>query len=256
MEKFTKILKRVGLSETEIKIYLAGLTHSKIGVSQIVRETRIKRTTVYHALETLAQKGLAAKVETPGRLNFSMTRPENIKHLINKEIDLLKKQGEELDGIIPELDRKITEEKNGVSVAHFEGAEGVKLVVEEALYCRRRHWDIIAPPDNFFSEFDADYARYFIEKRSGKNITARSLWESTSKRRTLTEEEKKQRQPRFLPEVMRGKFKSVIIIFDDKVAIINSVKELSAILIKSTEVHNTFSALFEGLWQVSKDYGT
>lgn len=254
MEKFKKILKKIGLSETEIKIYLTGLSYPRIGVSRIVRETQIKRTTVYHALETLAQKGLAAKVEAGGKLEFSLTSPENVKRLINKEIELLKKQGEELEEIIPELDRKISEEKSGVRVAHFEGIEGIKLVVEEALYCRDRRWDIIAPPDNFFSEFDTEYARYFIETRKRKNIMARSLWESMAKRRTLTEEEIKQRQPRFLPEVMHGKFKSVIIIFDDKVVIINSIKELSAILIESVEVRATFKAMFEGLWQMSKEY--
>jgi hypothetical protein len=50
---------------------------------------------------------------------------------------------------------------------------------------------------------------------------------------------------------MHGKFKSVIIIFDDKIAIISSIKELTAILIQSQEIHDTFLAMFEGLWESS-----
>ncbi len=128
------------------------------------------------------------------------------------------------------------------------------MVVEEALYCKERKWDIIAPAENFFSEFDKTYAKYFLETRKRKGIISRSLWETAERGRSLSEIEKKERNPRLLPKVMRGKFKSVIIIFDDKVAIISSLRELSAILIQSKEIRDTMEALFEGLWITAGEY--
>ncbi len=53
---------------------------------------------------------------------------------------------------------------------------------------------------------------------------------------------------------MHGQFGSVIITFDDKVFIISPLEDLSAVLIQSTETNATFTAIFEGLWSVSKKY--
>jgi len=53
---------------------------------------------------------------------------------------------------------------------------------------------------------------------------------------------------------MHGTFKSVIILFDDKTAIISSLKELSGVMLQSQEIHDTMLALFEGLWVNSEKY--
>lgn len=254
MEKVKTILKNIGLTETEMNVYLVGLSYPSVGVSELEKQTRIKRTTIYHALNTLMRKGLAAKKESAGKLAFIMTRPENIKRLIEKEIKMLQAHEQELDEIIPLLSRRMAEKEGEMAVSHYEGEEGVKLVIEEALYCRSRHWDIIAPAKNYFSEFSKEYAKYFLETRRQRNLTARSLWEYDFSRRILTREEIKNRNPRYLPEIMHGRFKSVIIIFDDKVAFISSLKELSAIMIQSEEIKNTMTAMFEGLWVNSVDY--
>src|SRR3989339_80013 len=163
MEKINLILKNIGLTDTETNIYLTGLQYSSIGVNRLEKETKIKRTTIYHAINTLSKKGLVSKKDTGAKLVFMITR-----------------------------------------------------------------------------------------KR--KKISARSLWESKADKKVLTPEDLKQRQPRILPNIMYGKFKSIIIIFDDKVAIISSLKESSAILIQSREVHDTMLALFDGLWHISKEY--
>jgi len=254
MEKIQTILKKTGLTETEIAIYLAGLSYADVSVNELTKQTRIKRTTIYHALKTLMDKGLAAKKGTATKLLFSMTKPENIQKKLDRDIDSLKKQKDQLAEIIPLLAQRQETVEGSAQVSHFEGIEGIKLVIEEALYCKSGHWDIIAPAKNFFSEFDPQYANYFLETRKKRNLAARSLWEKGLSRRALTQEEIKQRKPRYLPETMHGKFKTVIIIFDDKVALVSSLKELTAVLIQSQEIHDTFTAMFEGLWEASEEY--
>ncbi|KKR03603.1 MAG: hypothetical protein UT32_C0047G0003 [Parcubacteria group bacterium GW2011_GWC2_39_14] len=253
MNKVYDILKSIGFTETETKIYLIGLGYSSLGVSELVKQTQIKRTTVYHALDTLMQKGLVAKKGIGSRMVFSMIKPEQIEKLVDEKIALLEKQKTALEEIVPFLTQKTSQKESQVRVSHFEGLEGIKMVVEEALYCKSRKWDIIAPGKNFFSEFDKQYAQYFLETRKKREIMARSLWEEV-RARELNAIERASRNPKILPAIMRGKFQSVIILFDDKVAFISSLKELSAVLIQSQELHNTMAALFEGLWSISKDY--
>jgi HTH-type transcriptional regulator, sugar sensing transcriptional regulator len=254
MQEITNILAKLGLTETESAIYLTGLGYSAIGVSELEKQTRIKRTTIYHALNTLMQKGLVSKKGVEGRLIFSMTHPENIKRLLDNEINLIENRKKELDEIIPLLVAQKNQKSSEIKVMHYEGIQGIKLVVEEALYCKSKHWDIIAPEKNFFSEFDEEYADYYLKTRKENCVTARTLWEYNLPKRILTSEDIRERCPRYIPEIMHGKFKSVIIIFDDKVAIISSLKELSAILIQSKEVHDSMLAMFEGIWQNSKEY--
>lgn len=254
MEKLINLLHNLGLTDTEAKIYLAGLDYVSIGVGELEKQTQIKRTTVYHALGTLMQKGLTAKVGTGTKFKFTMSAPENINTLLEKKINDLRNKKKSLEEIIPLLDRQIKKKEMDTKISHFEGIEGIKLVIEEALYCRSHHWDIIAPAKNFFSEFDKDYAEYYLRARKSNQVTARSLWEYALPKRVLTPEEIRERSPRYLPQNMHGKFKSVVIIFDDKIALISSLKEMSAVLIQSKEFHDTFAAIFEGLWEISKDY--
>jgi len=254
MEKVKNVLKKIGLTETEIEIYLLGLNYSEISVNELEKQTKIKRTTIYHALNTLLQKGLVAKKGSETKLLFSMTDPENIKRYLNKEITDLKNQQKEFLEILPLLEQRTKTQEKQIKTLQYEGTEGIKLVVEEILYCKSRHLDIIAPSKNFFSDFSKKYAKYFIETRKNRDITSRSLWELDNNRRALSAEEIKFRNPKILPKVMHGKFTSVIIIFDDKVAIISSIKEKTAILIQSQEINNTFKTMFEGLWASSEKY--
>lgn len=255
MSQIKNILHKLGLTDTEIEIYLSGLAYDKIGVKELEKTTRINRTTIYHALDTLLQKGLVSKREsgTGAKLLFSMTEPENIKKFLDREIKLLQEKKLEVDSIIPLLLDRTGQKAEDFKVSHFEGIEGIKLVVEEALYCRSREWSIIAPKINFFSQFDRTYARYYLKTRKENRIKARSLWEYSPDSRALTSEELRDREPRYLPKNLRGQFQSVIIIFDDKVAFISSLKNLSAILIQSREIQETMTALFSGLWVNAKN---
>ncbi len=257
MQDIQTILAELGLSKTEIAVYLAGLARPSIGVHELTTETRIKRPTVYHALETLMQKGLAAKHGTSRRLEFVMTKPRQFEHLIEREIGRLQEQKQKILSALPLLESQLSNEAAGsVRVSQFDGVDGVKAVVEEALYCKSRRWDILAPRKNFFSESEPNYRKYFLESREARGIVARSLWErgTAEHDRLLTKQEIAQRNPRYLPDALHGKFESLVILFDNKAAIITSLKTHSAILIESDEVHNLLSTMFDGLWSVSEPY--
>ncbi|PJA45781.1 hypothetical protein CO174_01610 [Candidatus Uhrbacteria bacterium CG_4_9_14_3_um_filter_50_9] len=259
MSNVEEQLKEMGLTNTEAKIYLAGLGCAGIGVQELSKETQIKRPTVYHALETLVQKGLVSKKGTGARRIFHMTSPEQIGTLLDQKISQLEEQKKGLIDLIPLLtQREGSMKADGVEVMQYEGIDGIKLVVEEALYSKERHWDIIAPRKNFFAKFDKAYAVYYLTARKNRKITSRSLWEKTPTGKTKTPGDHvvspdviRERNPRYLPEVMHGSFQSVMILFDDKVAIISSYKTLSAVLIQSQEVHGLMQAMFEGLWSAS-----
>jgi hypothetical protein len=124
-----------------------------------------------------------------------------------------------------------------------------------AFYCKSKKWDIIAPYQNFLREYDRDYADRYLRARKHYGITSRTLWEDGMRTsRKITDEERQERNPRLMPWVMHGKFKSMMFLFDDKIAIFSSFDKPSAILITSQELNGMFEALFEGLWDASEAY--
>ncbi|HEU0051284.1 MAG TPA: helix-turn-helix domain-containing protein [Patescibacteria group bacterium] len=259
MNQETDLLTSLGLTATESAIYLAGLSRPSIDVQTLATQTRLKRPTIYHALETLIQKGLASKHGTARSLVFMMTSPERLRRVIDEDIDRLEERKQQIDHLLPILQAYLPNgDVNAIKVMQYDGISGIKTVVEEALYCRTRSWDILAPRKNFFSEFDKNYSKYYLETRRVRQIKTRSLWEygTGEGERPLSDAEIAERNPRYLPKQMQGRFESVVILFDEKVAIISSLRAMSAILIDSPEIHRLMAAMFEGLWNVSMPYQT
>ncbi|OGL63181.1 hypothetical protein A3C09_04500 [Candidatus Uhrbacteria bacterium RIFCSPHIGHO2_02_FULL_47_44] len=255
MKNPESFLQSLGLTQTESTVYLAGLSHNGTNAQALAKQTGIKRPTVYYALETLMQKGLVTKKGVGNRRVYSMTSPENLKTFVDAQISEMQTKKQSLDGFVETLLKQQGVVTPTSSVSHYEGIEGVKLVVEEALYCKSRHWDILAPKKNFFSEFDAEYAKYYLDARKRRRITSRSLWEKVGGKSSVSREVIAERQPRYLPEVMSGRFQSVMILFDDRVLFISSYKSLSAILIQSDEMHQFLLAMFDGLWAGAEKIG-
>ncbi len=253
MNEIPRILADIGLTPTESSIYLAGLGQEALGPKEIAKKTGIKRPTVYHALDTLLEKGLVAEKKTGNRVVFAMCPPKHLKSYLERKRSALKERETELDAIIPLLDQQNSRgAKNRFSIVEYKGIEGVKTVMDIAFYCKSKRWDIIAPVNNFLREYDKGYADYYLKARSYNNIVSRSLWERDPSRRKLTPAEIRIRNPRYMPDHMQGRFKSMIILFDDKVAIISPLETLSAALITSKEIHGMFSALFDGIWEASE----
>lgn len=245
-DELTSKLNLLGLSETEARLYQVGLASgTSVGVIHLQKETGLKRPTIYHALDTLADKGLAAKVKAANRQLYNFTPPERLERLAEQEIVQAQRKLRLAIQLVPELN-KVKLQSGTTIVSHYEGIEGIKAVVDMALYCKKPSWDIIAPAKNFFSEFDPKYANYYLRTRRYHGIKSRTIWEEKANSRPLTKSELVERNPRYMPKLMQGRFNSTMILFDNKIAIISSLNNLSAILITSDELHAFFKTLCGG----------
>jgi sugar-specific transcriptional regulator TrmB len=253
MQNVEKLLQNLGLSKSEAIIYLAGMAYLRpVGVQELQKRTSIKRPTIYHNIHLLESRGLVSKASNLNRTLYTFALPLELERLVQAEVREAKQKLRTVSLVSKELEF-IAGLAGSTSVRHYEGIEGIKAVVETALYCKKPEWRIIAPVQNFFSEFDEAYAKYYVVTRKRHNITSKTLWEQPKDDgRELSKEELTERNPRYLPESMRGKFKATTIVFDNKVAIITSMNEQSAVLIESTEAHDTFAAMFDALYEISQ----
>jgi predicted transcriptional regulator len=255
MNDMAQQLQVFGLNKTEAQLYLTGLAYAEgVGVQELQKRTGLKRPTIYHNLDLLANRGLVAKVASLNRTLYVFSPPEQLERGVEAEVRQAKAKLRTLATLTKQL-TDLQPQSDSTIVRHFEGVQGIKTGVDMALFCRQPTWRVIAPRDNFFRQFDNKYAQYYLVTRKRHGIKSRTLWERPDQAgRSLTKQELAERQPRYLPDVMRGQFNATTIIFDNKIAIITSLHEQSAVLIESTELSQLFGAFFEGLWSASTAY--
>lgn len=255
MDIIKKTLIDLGLSETEATVYVAGRRRGSAVASVLAQDAGIKRTTVYHALRTLQDKGLVTATTLDDQVDsFSFLSPETLMHFLEREQAELEQKKKSVQKIIPFLG-EITGNAEYVSLARqFQGEAGVKTAIDEALYCKSKRWNIIAPGNNILHKLGDEYAQYFLQTRIRRGIVARSLWEKDTSRRHLGPDEIMARNPRFLPKHMQGKFRSMAIMYDDSILFVSSAKTPRAVIVQSQEFSSIMSILFDGLWEISEAY--
>lgn len=243
-----------GLTPTEVSLYTTALQFGSLTAGTLAKRAGIKRTTTQSALISLVEKGMMSVHVQSGTNYYTASDPSLIEHRFSEQIDDLKKQQLDFINLLPLFDTLTNKSALATEVAHYQGVSGVRTAVDTALFCASRRWKIIAPERNFFSEGNSDYADYFIKIRKQRGIKAQSLWEPAfTKNRKFDAVAFEFRNPRILPKKLVGKFKNTIIIFDSSVVFVSSAAESSAVLIKSSEIHQTMEVFFDGLWQASSN---
>ena len=196
-------LKDLGLSENEIKVYIAGLKLGLANVSTYAEESGLPRTTTYDVLKSLKEKGIASYVIKSGIRYFSVASP---KELLEK----LKEKERALKEILPELEalQKIVIEKP--KVEFYQGVEGIKTAAH----------DLIKQPKIIIYAFVSEKSLQFLpvfhlqfrRRRKEKKIFVKVLTERTALTEEMARKDKEElRETRFLNKIMKNSLTSLFI---------------------------------------------
>ena len=131
----TEILKDLGLTNTEIKIYITLLEFGSSLASVISKKSNIERTVTYHILEKLIRKGIVSYVIKENRKYFSSAEPERLKNI-------LKEKEQSLNELIPELIKIKKQEEHPLSIEVFRGKEGFKTVMGDLIKDKKSYFII------------------------------------------------------------------------------------------------------------------
>jgi len=231
----TELLKRIGLSESETKIYLTLLKLGKSGIGSLAEESGVHRTNIYSILDKLKEKGLVSDLKEEGKTIFKVNDPSNL-------LNYLKENEEAILKVIPDLKKLqgVIKEKVGVDV--FRGEKGMKSAFKEIIRTKedvvgfgmtgqlRKYMPIFA------LQWIRDIKKYKI-KNKYIYVEGTAIDEQYFEVRTLPKE--------FSSPVSTQ-------IFGDKVLISIWEPILVGILIKSKEVSDNYKKHFELLWSMAK----
>ena len=116
------VLNELGLSEGEIKVYMALLKLGSSPVSALKEETNLHRTTIHDFIEKLLNKALVSYVIKNNVKYYSATHPQKLA-------DFLNEKASKLNEVMPELVKMSEFHKEELKVEVFKGQEGFKTLL-------------------------------------------------------------------------------------------------------------------------------
>ncbi len=121
-----KLLKELGFSEREVKVYLALLELGSTTTGPIASKTRIQHSKVYQTLEKLIDKGLASYIIKSKTKYFQAENPKRI-------LSSLKEKEHAFREILPRLEQKQKFSQQPQTAKVYEGYKAIKAMFESIL---------------------------------------------------------------------------------------------------------------------------
>lgn len=235
-----QILRDLGLSDKEVKIYLALLSIGQSSVNSIAKRARLNRVTTYDVLKYLQEKGLVSYVIKSGVKYYEAAEPSKFLG------DLQEKQAK-VKSILPELEelKESVKEKPGIEV--YEGLAGLKTILEDVIKENKESWFI---SDSVFMDSLEFYFPHLIKQKRKQGIFSRVITSDNKRMRQYkAKNPKKYVDLRFIDE----KLHTTKIIYGDKVATLTFEKENSmGIMVRNKQMAENERKLFELLWKQAK----
>ena len=121
-------LRKLGLKEKEVQVYLAGLDLGPSSVQQIAKKARITRPTTYGIIKILEKKGLFIEAKQKKKRLFVAQSPERILGILRIQKREIEEKEREFIRIIAALEAKYSKEKGEIKV--YKGKEGLRALEE------------------------------------------------------------------------------------------------------------------------------
>jgi sugar-specific transcriptional regulator TrmB len=145
-------LKKIGLEETEAKVYLALLQIGTAGASEIARQAGVSRTLCYHGLEKLGWFGLVDRTHRRGKIaRFTAVSPKYLVQYVKDKKRVWEKREQDIQNELPKL-LDLYKVADKPSVRFQEGVEGMKSIYWETLESKETILGILNPKAWFAPE--------------------------------------------------------------------------------------------------------
>jgi len=234
-------LSDLGINKKQAKVYLALLRLGKQKVGVIAKMAQEKRTTTYHHLEYLENRGLISISRSGKQSFYQANKPQVLQEIVND-------QQQSVKYLIPQLD-KISKGLVATKIEVFEGGDILRLL-NKVLNCRSKKIYCIWR-EGLIKE-TSGHSYHFNKKRAEKGIFSQALYPRQTIR---TIEQLKEKQTiqlmeiKLLPEEIKPDMR--MILFDQSAALL-SPREGFGMIINSKKTYEMWLSLFKMLWQVSK----
>jgi len=236
------ILKEIGLTEYESKIYLALLTNGQISAYELAEKAGLYRQVTYDTLKRLSEKGFVNSVIGGKTKLFKAIDPKLILEFLNEKTENYKQ-------ILPELTQINNASKQPLSVETYKGKNVVRIALRDIINSMKKTGgevlctavDESLPFSQYpttLEQYERDLLHFKIKERVIIKKGSKGLFKKgTSKYKKIDE--------KFFNE-------NPVQIYKDNVQIIVWGNPDYLIIIRNKGVANSYRKQFELIWKVAK----
>lgn len=239
----TSVLEELGLTNTEIKVYISLLELGTSSAGAILEKSKLPNSTVHRDLNSLIEKGLINFVKEGKRKVYQATNPENFVNFIDE------KKRRFLE-ILPQLKQKQSSVKREESAGVYKGIKGIKEVYSIMINSNGKEYNTFGGGSVTSEVMGWDWWLNFHKRRIENKIPSRQVFDLTVKEGGKEISKNPLTKIKYVDE----KFASFqeTIICGEQVAIAIFSKNPYAFLIKDKNVAESYRKYFELLWKTAK----
>ncbi len=166
---YQEILRKVGLSLNESKVYEALLYLGEANTNNISIKSGVHRRNVYDSLNKLIEKGLVSETFIKGERFFIAINPERLK-------EILKEKEEALEKYLPEMKHLHKAVEPESEAYFFKGVEGFKSYLQLILE-QKETVHFMGAKAFWLDPRLQHYLRHFDKQRKAKGIKFKHLFD-------------------------------------------------------------------------------
>jgi len=238
-------LKNLGLTDQEVRIYLASLGLGPASVQKVAHHSGIKRPTVYVIARSLIEKGFMGYYIDKNGKKLVAEPADKISSLAQKRLD-------DLTAALPELKALSSSLTEKPQVTFYEGRESAIAVAEDSLQLQNTTVYMMGSLRDIHAIVTEKYDRErYIPTRLKNNLFTKAIiTDDATSRRFKAEDKQQLRETKLMP--ITYSFPTFEIIYGDKVAFFSSQKETFGMIIKSKDYAETERKKFQFFWDTLK----
>jgi len=236
-----EVLRKIGLSDGEIKVYQTVLDLGSAPIHHVHEKTGIERRNIYDILNKLIEKGLVSYTDENKKRTFQLTNPNKLISYIEEKKKELDNSKELIEKEIPEILNKFNSKKLGIKAEVFRGIEGIKAVFEDSLDYPETYW---IGGGRYLPKMYPDWFFAWTNRRAKKKVKWKYLmrYELRSEYKPFPFETVK-----FLPKEFSGS-PTVTGVWGNKVIQLILGEDLFAFVIESKELAENYKTYHKYLW--------
>jgi len=245
-----QILKNIGFTERESKVYLALLERPNQPASIIAKQCGINRSTTYLVIQDLIKKGIIKSYTKKTIQYFEPVEPKFINNLLEIKENELKEKRNYFMQHLDKLQNISQKEQVKPKVSFYEGFEGVMACYSDSLTTSETELISFIRFDKIPQKFLTYLENKYLPLRIKKNIKTKII---TQKPEFKTEWLKEDHKTENLREIkfydLNLPLQVEIIAYDNKVAFIHLNEDKPfGIIIENQQVKQTIRAIHSVMW--------
>ncbi len=248
----TEILRKLDLTENEIKAYLALLELGPSPATRLAKHANIHRSKAYDSLQRLIAKGLVHYTVQNFRKIFVGNSVDALRRVVlekEQKVNAQKAAVERLLPLLAQLEKTKTEES---SSNVYEGLNGIKVFHNQILSKIQKEDSLaILGIPRAANELLEGFLMEFHVERVRRGVSTRLLYSYEARDKVIERKKLKHTQARYLDALFQTP--ATILLCDGTIGIISFHPRPVCYEIKNADLYPGFLTYFELLWSHSHE---